>query len=80
MARYAFISRCGSCSYVAVTHDKSGGNLPRVIDGNALTWARIQPEQAEAFCLASTEDMERDLNEHGFHLTETRTRRLHHQV
>jgi hypothetical protein len=80
MARYAFISRLGSCAYIAVTHEERGGNLPRVIDGNPVAWVRIEPSQAEEFALISTPELERDLNETGIHITETRTKRLHHQI
>jgi hypothetical protein len=80
MARYAFISRHGSCTYIAATHEERGGNLPRVIDGNPVAWVRIEPSQAEAFFLISTPELERDLNETGFHITETRPKRLHPQV
>ena len=79
MERYAFVSRHGSCSYVAVTHEASGENLPRLIDGNPVSWVRIRADQDEAFCLIANEDLARDLNQVWIHITETRTKRLHHQ-
>ena len=74
MARYAFLSRHGSVAYVGVTYDETGRNLPRNIDGNPVNWTRIAASEGEIFVLLSTSDMERDLNEGGFHITETRTK------
>ena len=75
MTRHGFVSRHGSCAYVAVTHDEKGANLPHSIDGNPVAWTRIEASQGELFPLISTPDMERDLQEHGVHITETRTKR-----
>jgi hypothetical protein len=74
MTRYAFISRLGSVAYVAVTYDENGSNLPSEIDGNKVEWSRIETSRGEVFLLVSTADMERDLNEAGIHITETRTK------
>jgi hypothetical protein len=74
MTRYAFLSRLGSVAYVAVTYDENGGNLPSEIDGNKVEWRRIEASHGEVFLLVSTADMERDLHEGGFHITETRTK------
>jgi len=72
--RYPFISRVGSVAYVAVTYDEAGENLPRSIDGNDVTWTRIDASGGAIFSLISTADMERDLHEVGLHITETRTK------
>ena len=72
--RYPFISRVGSVAYVAVTYDEAGENLPRSIDGNDVTWTRIEAPEGAIFSLVSTADMERDLHEVGLHITETRTK------
>ena len=72
--RYPFISRVGSIAYVAVTYKEAGENLPRSIDGNDVTWTRIDEAGGAIFSLISTADMERDLHEVGLHITETRTK------
>ena len=74
MTRYAFISRLGSVTYVAVTYDENGANLPSEIDGNKVEWSRIETSHGEIFLLVSTADMERDLHEAGIHITENRTK------
>ena len=74
MTRYAFLSRHGSVAYVGVTYDEKGNNLPEKIDGGPVKWTRIAAAQGEIFLLLSTADMERDLHEVGFHITETRTK------
>ena len=75
--RYAFVSRVGSTTYVAVTYDDSGKNLPTSIDSNPVNWTRIGVAEGEMFLLFSTADMERDLHEVGVHITETRTKPRH---
>jgi len=70
MTRYAFLSRHGSVAYVGVTYDEKGNNLPEKIDGGPVKWTRIAAAQGEIFLLLSTADMERDLHEVGFHITE----------
>ena len=72
--RYPFICRIGSIAYVAVTYEEAGENLPRSIDGNDVTWTRIEAAAGAIFSLISTADMERDLHEVGLHITETRTK------
>ena len=72
--RHPFISRVGSIAYVAVTYDEAGENLPLSIDGNDVTWTRIDASGGAIFSLISTADMERDLHEVGLHITETRTK------
>ena len=72
--RYPFISRVGPVAYVAVTYHEAGENLPRSIDGNDVTWTRIDAAGGAIFSLNSTADMERDLHEVGLHITETRTK------
>ena len=74
MIRYAFLSRLGSVAYVAVTYNGNGSNLPSEIDGNKVEWSRIEASHGEVFLLVSTADMERDLNEAGIHITETRAK------
>jgi hypothetical protein len=72
--RYAFISRLGSVAYVGVTYDGTGGDLPSNVDGNNVSWTRIEASHGEIFALLSTADMERDLQEIGVHVTETRAK------
>jgi hypothetical protein len=72
--RYPFISRIGSIAYVAITYDEAGENLPRSVDGNDVSWTRIEGFEGAIFSLISTADMERDLHEVGVHITETRTK------
>jgi hypothetical protein len=74
MTRYAFLSRHGSVAYVGVTYDKKGNNLPGKIDSGLVNWTRIAAAEGEIFLLLSTADMERDLHEAGFHITEIRTK------
>ena len=73
-SRYAFLSRLGSIAYVAVSHNETGENLPQSIDGNEVSWTRLEASEGEIFSLFSTADMERDLHEAGVHITETRTK------
>lgn len=40
-----------------------------------VTWTRIQASKGELFALIATPGMERDLQERGVHITETRTMR-----
>src|SRR5947207_3229703 len=70
--RCAFVARLGSVAYVAVTYDETGRDLPSRVDGNNLSWTRIEASHGEIFSLLSTPDMERDLHEAGVHITETR--------
>ena len=70
--RCAFVARLGSVAYVAVTYDETGRDLPSSVDGNNLSWTRIEASHGEIFSLLSTPDMERDLHEAGVHITETR--------
>ena len=49
---------------------KRGENLPRSIDGNDVTWTRIDASEGAIFSLISTADMERDLHEVGLHITD----------
>jgi hypothetical protein len=70
--RCAFVSRLGSVAYVAVTYDETGRDLPSSVDGNNLSWTRIEASHGEIFSLLSNPDMERDLHEAGVHITETR--------
>ena len=60
--RYAFISRVGSVAYVAITYHATGEKLPLRIDGNEVSWTRIETSEGEIFSLFSTADMERDLH------------------
>jgi hypothetical protein len=59
---------------VAVTYEQAGHNLPTSIDGNEVSWTRIDASEGAIFSLISTADMERDLHEVGVHVTETRTK------
>lgn len=72
MARYAFVSRLGSATYIAITYDADGQDLPNCVEGNTINWTRVEVEDTN-LPLRFNVEMERDLHELRIHIMKLST-------